>query len=131
MARNSSSQRYNSITSTMSKYEPGDYVKVEFEGEGGMPGEWMWVRVSRSDDEKRLVFGTLDNEPLGDYGRQAQARIRARSELCEDSGASKATILRHLHRSTFAYKEFGGRPKGSRQLFLEQVVGSPRIVYLV
>ena len=30
-------------------------------------GEWMWVRVSRCDDEKRLVYGTLDSEPLNDY----------------------------------------------------------------
>lgn len=27
----------------------------------------MWVRVTRSDDQKQLVFGTLDNEPLNDY----------------------------------------------------------------
>ena len=45
----------------MSKYEPGDYVKVEFEGENGLPGEWMWVRVERCDEEHRIVFGTLDN----------------------------------------------------------------------
>lgn len=24
----------------------------------------MWVRVDHSDDEQRLVFGVLDNEPL-------------------------------------------------------------------
>lgn len=48
-------------------YERGDHVKVEFGGERGMPGEWMWVLVERRDDEKRLVFGTLDNEPLNDY----------------------------------------------------------------
>jgi hypothetical protein len=33
-------------------------------------GEWMWVRVSRCDDRKQLVFGTLDNEPLNDYDGQ-------------------------------------------------------------
>jgi hypothetical protein len=48
-------------------YERGDYVKVEFAGEPGMPGEWIWVRVSRCDEQTRLVFGTLDNEPLNDY----------------------------------------------------------------
>jgi hypothetical protein len=48
-------------------YAPGDYVKVEFAGEAGMPSEWMWVRVSRCDDNKRVVFGTLDSEPLNDY----------------------------------------------------------------
>ncbi len=51
----------------MPKYEPGDYVKVEFEGEEGIPGEWMWVRVDHADDSQRLVFGVLDNEPLNDY----------------------------------------------------------------
>lgn len=45
-------------------YERGDYVKVEFPGEAGMPSEWMWVRVNRCDDQKKLVFGTLDNERL-------------------------------------------------------------------
>jgi hypothetical protein len=49
-------------------YERGDYVKVEFPSEAGMPSEWMWVRVHHCDDEKQLVFGTLDNEPVNDYG---------------------------------------------------------------
>jgi len=48
-------------------YERGDYIKVEFPSEAGMPSEWMWVRVHHCDDEKKLVFGTLDNEPLNDY----------------------------------------------------------------
>ena len=56
----------------MARYEHGDYVKVEFEGENGMPGEWMWVRVDRSDDGKQLLFGTLDNEPLNDYAGKVQ-----------------------------------------------------------
>ena len=49
-------------------YEPGDYIKVEFEGNNGMPGEWMWVRVEHCDAEKQLVFGTLDNEPVVNAG---------------------------------------------------------------
>lgn len=51
-------------------YEPGDYVKAEFEGEGGMPGEWMWIKVDARDDQKRIVYGTLDNEPINEYGRK-------------------------------------------------------------
>jgi hypothetical protein len=58
-------------------YEPGDYVKVEFEGEGGLPGEWMWVRVSRCDDQKRLIFGVLDNDPVNDYA----GKLKLGSEL--------------------------------------------------
>jgi hypothetical protein len=52
----------------MSTYERGDYVKVEFPDEATGVGEWMWVRVQRCDDDKRLVFGTLDNVPLNDLG---------------------------------------------------------------
>ena len=55
----------------MSVYARGDYVKVEFEGENGLPGEWMWVRVDHCDDERRIVFGVLDNEPLYDYGKRS------------------------------------------------------------
>ena len=48
----------------MSKYERGDFVKVEVRDEGTGQSEWMWVRVDDSDDERRLVFGKLDNEPI-------------------------------------------------------------------
>lgn len=51
----------------MATYERGDYVRVDFPGEAGMPSEWMWVRVHHRDDDKQLVFGTLDNEPVNDY----------------------------------------------------------------
>jgi len=58
-------------------YQRGDYVKVEFPGETGMPSEWMWVRVHHCDDTKKLVFGMLDNEPLNDY----DGKIELGSEL--------------------------------------------------
>jgi hypothetical protein len=58
-------------------YERGDYIKVEFPGEAGMPSEWMWVRVHHCDDTKKLVFGTLDNEPLNDY----DSKVELGSEL--------------------------------------------------
>jgi uncharacterized protein YegJ (DUF2314 family) len=45
-------------------FESGDYIKVEFKAEASGESEWMWVRVSRADDTNRLVFGTLDNEPI-------------------------------------------------------------------
>jgi uncharacterized protein YegJ (DUF2314 family) len=44
-------------------FESGDYVKVEFKDEETGESEWMWVRVERSDDVNRILFGTLDNEP--------------------------------------------------------------------
>ena len=54
----------------MPTYSPGDYVKVEFPDEATGIGEWMWVRVEVCDDQRKLVIGRLDNEPLKDYGGQ-------------------------------------------------------------
>jgi hypothetical protein len=49
-------------------YEPGDYVTMEFPGEATGIWQWMSVRVVRCDDENQIVFGALDNEPIGEYG---------------------------------------------------------------
>ena len=49
----------------MARFDRGDYVKVEFDSAvQDLPGEWMWVRVHRCDEERQVVFGTLDNEPV-------------------------------------------------------------------
>lgn len=49
----------------MARFDFGEYVKVEFErAEQGLPGEWMWVRVHHCDEERQVLFGTLDNEPV-------------------------------------------------------------------
>jgi len=49
----------------MAQYDHGDYVKVEFAAETPrLLGEWIWVRVQRCDEERQLLFGTIDNEPL-------------------------------------------------------------------
>jgi uncharacterized protein YegJ (DUF2314 family) len=45
-------------------------VKVEFPDETTGIAEWMWVRVTRCDEHKKLVFGILDNEPLNNYERK-------------------------------------------------------------
>jgi hypothetical protein len=45
-------------------------VKVEFPDKTTGVAEWMWVRVTRSDDQKQLVSGTLDSEPLNHYDGQ-------------------------------------------------------------
>lgn len=49
-------------------YEPGDYVKVDFKNDRTGESEWMWVRVERVDDEKKLIFGSLDSQPILDHG---------------------------------------------------------------
>jgi hypothetical protein len=42
----------------------GDYVKFEIKNDATSESEWMWLRVDHSDDEKKLVFGWLDSQPL-------------------------------------------------------------------
>jgi hypothetical protein len=71
----------------MPSYLPGDYVKVEFPDEATGVGEWMWVRVEHCDDDERLVFGTLDSEPLNDYA----GKMKVGSEL----GVSYDKIREH------------------------------------
>jgi hypothetical protein len=48
----------------MPLYEKGDFIKVEFPDESTGVAEWLWVRVQSCDDERQIVFGVLDNEPL-------------------------------------------------------------------
>ena len=67
-----STQKRNSA-----RYQTGDYVKVEFPDEVTGIGEWMWVRVESCDDEREMVFGKLDNEPLND----AQGKLKLGSQL--------------------------------------------------
>ena len=45
-------------------YSLGDYLKVEFRDEQSGESEWMWVRVQSDDPARRVVFGTLDTEPI-------------------------------------------------------------------
>lgn len=81
------------MTERTSIYAPGDYVKVEFPDETTGVGEWMWVRVRRCDDARQLVFGVLDNEPLGDYNGQV--------ELGTELAISYARIRDHKKASEF------------------------------
>jgi uncharacterized protein YegJ (DUF2314 family) len=48
----------------MAKYASGDHVKVEFRDEHTGESEWMWVKIDQCDDERRLVFGHLDSQPI-------------------------------------------------------------------
>jgi hypothetical protein len=57
-------------------YERGDYIKVEFPDDGTGIGEWIWMIVDHCDDDKQLVFGTLDNEPVNDYGGKVKLRAQ-------------------------------------------------------
>ena len=66
----------------MSRYEPGDYIKVEFaDGSTGI-GEWMWVCVRSCDDQRQMVFGTLDSQPVNDY----DSKLTLGSELAVSFG---------------------------------------------
>ena len=74
----------------MAIYTPGDYIKVEFTDEKTGIGEWMWVRVTSCDDSKRLVFGTLDNAPVNEYG--------GKLELGSELAVSYSQVREHKKR---------------------------------
>lgn len=48
----------------MGRYRKGEHVKIEVVEEHSGEREWMWLLVDSSDDAARLVFGTLDSEPV-------------------------------------------------------------------
>ena len=62
----------------MGKFKPGDHVKVEVEDTQFGVGEWMWMLVDESDDEKQLVFGRLDNEPVATPDMRLGQRLAVR-----------------------------------------------------
>lgn len=48
----------------MGKYQSGDHIKFEvIDGTSGQ-AEWLWLLVSESDDERQVVFGKLDSQPV-------------------------------------------------------------------
>jgi hypothetical protein len=53
----------------------------------------MWVRVQRCDEKKKIVFGTLDSEPVNDYN----ARVRVGTDLA----IAYAQIREHRKASEF------------------------------
>jgi len=75
----------------MQTYQPGDYVKAEFKDERTQESEWMWVRVDSADDEKRVLFGRLDNEPVvfGDRVRVGQRLAISYDNVREHRKASE------------------------------------------
>ena len=75
----------------MPTYARDDYVKVEFPDEATGIGEWMWVRVLRCDDSKKLVFGVLDNEPVNDY----HGKIALESDLAVSYSQIREHRKRH------------------------------------
>ena len=75
------------------KYEPGDYVKVEFPDEITGIGEWMWIRVDYCDDLRELVFGRLDNEPINDPS--------GKLTLGKEMAVSYAQVREHRKASEF------------------------------
>ena len=48
----------------MGTYKKDDSVKIEVVNEATKERQWMWLLVESSDDKQRIVFGTLDSEPI-------------------------------------------------------------------
>jgi uncharacterized protein YegJ (DUF2314 family) len=47
----------------MGVYKRGDEIKVKFQFKQTEESEWLWLCVTYSDDEKKIVIGCLDSEP--------------------------------------------------------------------
>jgi len=52
------------VRELMGTYKKGDSVKIDVVNESTKESEWMWLLVESSDDKQRIVFGTLDSEPI-------------------------------------------------------------------
>ena len=72
----------------MGRYQPGEFIKALFKDEQTGEAEGMWVKVDTSDDQKRIVFGTLDNEPI--------VVFRDKLQVGKDVAVSYDLILDHM-----------------------------------
>lgn len=55
------------------KYQKGDHVKIEVIDEQSAEKEWVWLLVDHCDDERALVFGELDSEPVVSRMKRGQS----------------------------------------------------------
>lgn len=68
----------------MGKYKKGDHVKIEVQDKQFGASEWMWMLVEESDDERRLVFGELDNEPIANSDIKLGERLAVSYDKIRD-----------------------------------------------
>jgi hypothetical protein len=63
-------------TNATSKYQHGDYLRVELLSE--VPGRSMsiWMYVDHCDDKHAIVFGTIDSEPSEWLGNKLRSGAR-------------------------------------------------------
>ena len=52
----------------MAQYCYGEYVRIEISS-GSVDPVSVWVRVEHSDDQHRLVYGTVDDQTSNRWGR--------------------------------------------------------------
>jgi hypothetical protein len=53
-----------SCVDNMGRYQKGDHIKFEVRDNTAGESEWIWLLVRESDDERGLVFGKLDSQPV-------------------------------------------------------------------
>jgi len=75
----------------MDPIRPGDYVKVLFTNEETGESEGMWVKVERTDNRRRLLFGRLDNQPV----------LNLHLKLGDELAVSYDNIVEHVKPSAF------------------------------
>ena len=52
----------------------------------------MWVCIRRCDDDKRIIYGTLDNEPVNNEGVRLGSELAASYD--KHSGAQEGFLVR-------------------------------------
>jgi len=45
-------------------YASGDHIKFEISDDKTGESEWMWLKVERIDESRRVAFGVLDSQPV-------------------------------------------------------------------
>lgn len=69
----------------MGKYKKGDHVKIEIvDASSAAFAEWAWMVVDSSDDQKRMVFGRLDNEPIASGDMKLGQQLAVSYEKVKD-----------------------------------------------
>jgi uncharacterized protein YegJ (DUF2314 family) len=96
----------------MGRYHEGDHVKLEVKDEQSGEIEWVWLLVDHSDDERQLVFGQLDSEPVVATGVRRGQSLAVSYQQVRDH---KKSTESYLHDSTDALQ----RHKKSIKSFFE------------
>ena len=68
----------------MGTYKRGDFVKIDVPDENTNVSEWMWLLVEESDDDRRIVIGNLDSEPIANTDMRLGMKLAVSYDRIKD-----------------------------------------------